>query len=249
MAKIEGYQFRDSFLKTSMRANLLEVVRERFSPNYPFHAFTLPGTRLSFENDLHELFPKASLVGVEKDQKIFTKAKNVIAANELPMKLYNCLDHEYWEKTDDAFDFVWLDYCGPWSKSKFHVLQNLVQGKHLKSRKTTNPIVAVTLLFGMDFHLINSLRLSMDSHARKYGWDGEELKMNARLCGIPLLLNEEAKKKGKSAVPVMVYYYHDKFDTRKSCPMMLMVFEIVNGKKRINPEHIPIVRTVGDFPV
>lgn len=251
MSKIQGYSFPDSNLKGEMRSALVKQLYEPFTEKKKINCFTLPADNLIFESMLIEEFGrKVKFKGVEKNEKTYKTAQKIIKASKVPMQLENCMDTEFWDKTNDVFDFVWLDYCGAWSPAKYKVMSQLATGNNLRVTKKHPGLVALTVINGMDFLSINELKLIIDKDRRKNGWGQDQLEFKARIGGIPLAVNHEAQKSGYTLMPRMIYRYQDRLRTAKAIPMLMFMFEVQKGINKYDVWSTPFVdmksKKIGD---
>lgn len=250
MSKMKGYQFADGPIKHMMRNEILRHVTDYFDINRKrkLSGFTLPADSLIVEKQLHEYYGnRLSLLGVEKDPSVYKRAQKIIKASDIPMKLTLESDASFWERNSEEFNFIWLDYCGPFCNSKKNILSSIAQGDHLKLSKTQPALLAITLLDTMDLWAIEELRLAVKKDAKKEGWKDEKLNYMARLGGIPRLLNDEARKAKNTLKPLISYRYIDKLRNNKACPMRLFICEIEKGVHKYDVWNTPSMDLESDI--
>jgi len=238
-----GYQNANSNLKNDMRNVLLRRVVEHFDTRQ-LSTFTLPSDNFVFEKVLHEQYgKKLSMVGVEQDDVVFKKANKILNAHGLPMDLHHQTDLDYWKSSDEEFNFVWLDYCGGWSPGKQESFQILSTGNHLRFSRKSNPLVGVTLMNAMDLMCINELITITSKGKNRNKWDDPSMKFKARLVGIPSQINAWANQNKHTFVPLNIYYYKDSVRNKRSRPMIMFLFEVVKGVKKLDLWNTPVTKS------
>lgn len=250
MSIIKGYGFTEGPIKHMMRSEVIRHATNRFDiyGKRDLSMFTLPADSLIVEKQLHEYYgDRLSLFGVEKEKAVYSKAKKIIKALDLPMKLTLESDVDFWAKNKEEFNLIWLDYCGPFCHTKKEVLSNIAQGDHLKISKKQSAILAITLLDTLDLWSIEELRLVVQKDAKKEGWKNEKLNYMARLGGVPKLLNDEARKAGNTLRPLISYRYVDKLRNKKACPMRLFICEVEKGIHKYNVWNTPSMDLESDI--
>jgi hypothetical protein len=229
--------FEDGTLKENARSLIKKNITFEFSKKnlaYPLSGLTLPSAGCKFESMLLNIFPNIQFTCLERDKKIYDLSikKQTILLERYPKTSFNFYlqdDFKYFEslkEEEKKFDFIWLDYCGAFSKSKLESLKFIFK-KKLLNFKNGNPVMGITLMNGMDFYGIKIL-VEKSSLSNKYRKIGNGMLMN-RLSGFPRLVHEIAQENGYSINPHTILYYKDGARNRRATPMLLFCFKIFQG--------------------
>lgn len=232
--------FQNSTLKHLVHHMLIQEIGENyFNLKRKISVFTLPGTSMALEDSLKLTFGRnIELTGVEHDPEVFAKAQAKFKEVELKMDLTCESDQVFWSRTPKKFDFIWLDYCGPWAPGKEHAFETLFSRGALKFTKNSTPMLALTVCEGRDFHSLGSLVLLAKNKCNKRG---NNLKFLARIGGIPLRINEMANKHGITLVPELVIRYRDKTLSHRAATMLMFLFHV---DREVHPVDVLSSRTI-----
>lgn len=228
-------EIEKSDLKDIIRMNIYSAIKKNFPQKSKIHGFTLPATQYVLERDLIRHYGKrVSFACVEKNKNIFTKslitARSIEEQDGIKIFLFNSSDLNFFQKTSDTFDFMWLDYCGPWSKTKKESLRVIFDRNLLNFNKGRSPIIGLTLMNGMDFQGKQDFIqvISDKDHV------SEDSLFKLRISGIPKVINNLANEHNKSVHPISIIKYHDKVRSSKAVSMLVFLFKVYNGKLPMN---------------
>lgn len=122
------------------------------------------------------------------------------------------------------FDFIWLDYCGPWSKSKYASVEQIVHRRWLKYRPKHNPWLGITLMEGLDVRSFQDFLFA--AGAREVPHNKPHRNASLRIGGVARWINAAANVAGQSAELKMIYRYRDRSRSNTARPMSLFLFEM-----------------------
>ncbi|MCB9249370.1 MAG: hypothetical protein H6613_12905 [Ignavibacteriales bacterium] len=133
-------------------------------------------------------------------------------------------DLKFWKKTDAKFDFMWLDYCGQFSKTKISSLDTIFKRDLIKD----NGLLALTIIDGNETSDNTLEQLTVFSKYSKYR-DGKGKYLsayNVRMSGVPRFINDIANKYEKSLDPLVIFNYKDKARGNNARTMLMFIFNV-----------------------
>lgn len=212
--------YESSRAKNVAHSFLTDAVLEKANTERPeirkLNILSFPGTSFRWEATQHELLEgEVNLTGLEAVPMVFDKGCRLRDALDLPMDYHQMSDLDFWKKVPKQQDVVWLDYCGPWSKLKAEAIETMFAQDRLRFGRT-GPILALTVMDGMDLRSIGSLMLL--ANARK--------QFKARVGGIPRWIDSVAQKHGRSAELKFLLHYRDCLRTPRAKPMLLFILQL-----------------------
>jgi hypothetical protein len=190
------------------------------SPNSgtPVRALTFPGSEWAFERDLLICKNVESVIGLEGNKDIYEYSRlNMPYSNKV--QLLNLKDSNYvveGNKPTDGkrFNFVWLDYMGPFLQSKLDVITNLFKYGFIDN----NAVFAVTF--------INGMRDYIPLYKEYGGKEDEDGTWNtARIITIPKILNAHAGRYGYKLTTLKAEHYCEKQGNCSASPMVFFAFK------------------------
>ena len=197
---------------------LIDVLNDYYHCNSKINVWTLPGPDAlkngNFESRIKKMYKKAQFHGVECDHKTYEKIKD---HKFIDIKLLT--DIEYWvqhAQRVDPFDFVWLDWFGPYSKKTEESIKFMTQFASFKE----GAIVAMTL--NTQGKYLNRRGLAKDIHSGK----GTEYDVTRRINAIGRDHNKCFRHEAS-----MVYRNLDK--SSHASPMTLLIYRIYNKKAQV----------------
>ncbi len=179
---------------------------------------TFPGSEWILERDLLIGGKAESIIGLEADKEIYEYSKMNIPYSD-KVQLLNHLDKDYIvdvnkPSNDKRFNFVWLDYMGPFLPTKLDAITNLFKYRFVDD----------TALFALTF--INGM-MDYTSLYEKYGGKrGEDGTWNdARIETIPKILNAHAGEYGYELKTLKAEHYCEKQGNCRTSPMIFFAFQ------------------------
>lgn len=237
----------NSYLKRMVRASVMDSILETHSGKQLIRGFTLPASQFMLEQMLLEHYGnRIQFVCVENNKDVFQEGKTIskplIRKYGTKIDLYNTMDLKYWkEHPADKFDFIWLDYCGPYSKTKLESLELIFKNKNFDISNGKTPVMGLTVMNGMDFYGIKDL-LVLSSRGVK-----DKNYFKVRMEGIPKLINNIANKNGMSIYPKFIFSYRDKVRSKLAVPMLLFIFDIKEGIHEDNIWNTQYINLLADI--
>lgn len=212
----EGYQSgRPKFIAHALLADF--VLKKAEQETHPLEVLSFPGTSFQWEHMLHAAAEgRVRMTGIESKPKIFQQGERKLEALQIPMRYLRTTDLRFWKQEEVQQDVVWLDYCGPWSKLKAASVEAVFVNQRLRYGQT-GPLLALTLMDGMDFHTIGDLMLLADTKTKRF---------KARVGGIPRWIDQIARKHGGSAELKFLLHYRDGLINTSATPMLLFVLQL-----------------------
>lgn len=216
--------------KDYVRSKIYNSILHTFSTKKKIRGLTLPATGYILEQQLIEQYKKkVSFVCLERSKKIYNEsnktAKFLKESQNIDIKLLNTDDLKYFKKNEDKFDFMWLDYCGAWSKSKEESIDKIFKKEFLNITNKTTPILGLTLTNGNEQYKYREL-LDLSANKDYIGKDGL---YNIRVDGIPKAINNIATKYNRSVYPKEIFYYRDKARNKNAQGLLVFIFWILDG--------------------
>jgi len=218
----EGYQVaRTKFVAHALLAEF--VLQKAQQEDRPLEVLSFPGTSFQWEHMLHAASSgEIRLTGLESNPKVFLKGETKLEALQMPMRYIHTTDLNFWKQEGAQKDVVWLDYCGPWSKLKMASVKAMIANRRLRHGQT-GPLLAVTLMDGMDFQTIGELMLLANTKTRRF---------KARVGGIPKWIDQVAREHGGAAELKFLLHYRD--GLRKATPMLTFVLQLHDRPKKFD---------------
>ena len=212
----EKYQAaRTKFVAHALLADF--VLHKEQQEKRPLEVLSLPGTSFQWEHMLHAASScRIRLTGLESKPKVFQKGELMLEGLQMPMRYIRTTDLNFWKQEGAQKDVVWLDYCGPWSKLKAASVEAMFANRRLRYGNT-GPLLALTLMDGMDFHTIGDLMMLADTKTKRF---------KARVGGIPRWIDQIARKHGGSAELKFLLHYRDGLRNPSATPMLLFVLQL-----------------------
>ncbi|MCB0746095.1 MAG: hypothetical protein KDC90_01405 [Ignavibacteriae bacterium] len=216
---------QESRVKNIVRNSLFDEITKKFINNEPITGFTLPGTSFTMESSLTEAYKKKlKLYGVESNKAIYEQTLVLQKTNAPTMHYEHSTDLKFWKKTDAKFDFMWLDYCGQFSKTKISSLDTIFKRDLIKD----NGLLALTIIDGNETSDNTLEQLTVFSKYSKYR-DGKGKYLsayNVRMSGVPRFINDIANKYEKSLDPLVIFNYKDKARGNNARTMLMFIFNV-----------------------
>lgn len=214
---------QNSRIKKFVRTSIFTEAALRIPQTSKFIGFTLPGTSFELERKLTQYYRKYQLFGVESNKKIYPQV--ISERNKFAPKMIveNTTDLEFWKNTKQKFNFIWLDYCGPWRKSKHQSIEIIMERRIFNQGVNYPGVLGITLMVGMEFQDFSEIEnVAIDLKNSR----GKNTKYDIRISGIPRLINTIANKYDQSIRPVQIFKYRDKARNRKAVPMLMFICEV-----------------------
>jgi pectate lyase len=108
--------------------------------------FSLPADNFIFEKSLIDIYKNIKITGIERNKSVYKNGLKVINNLGLEISYLNQEDRDYFSGTNERFNVIWLDYCGPLTTNLLTSLIPIVQGNHFYNEG----ILAITLLKGRE---------------------------------------------------------------------------------------------------
>lgn len=140
-----------------------------------------------------------------------------------------------------GFDFVWLDYCCPWTESTRCSLALMAENISVFERAWAQGrpgLLYITLQMGADSRsalntldwIVSGMSLSGSSVDPKESYQ-------RRACGITELLNRHTKPNGWTCIPTQWVFYRETLTESLGARMYLLGFEVWKGNFDIETEY------------
>jgi len=189
--------------------------------------FTLPADSLEFEASLNRAIPNLEILAVERRRSIHATAQAKATQLGLPLNIKLSSDLAFFEKSEvRQCDLMWLDYCGPYSPGKFNAMETIFRRGWLRFAGDSNPIIATTMMEGMDLNLFKELVLA---YARPPGV--KHYRQLIRMHSIPVWINEIAHWYGCGIKVRSIVRYRDRVRSINSRTMLFFVLEVTPERR------------------
>lgn len=220
-------KIQDSRIKQIIRNYLHSEITTNYpDPNAKLTGFTLPGTSFQLEQDLMDIYNNLQLYGVESHKNIYEKALEKQKLLVPKMHYERRKDHIFWKHVNNEFNFIWLDYCGQFSKMKISSLNTIFKRKLIKD----NGLLAITVRKGSEIsdRTLKEVIFMAKYDKYKSGTRKKISAYNVRMSGIPRYINDIANKHNYSIDPTVIFSYQDKARNNRASVMLLFIFKVYN---------------------
>lgn len=224
--------YQAGFTKAIAHQLVLSQATSHLTDIFRPRALTLPGTSYLFEHTLLSLYPDTDLVCLEEDPQAYAAGRRKRKAFDFDFDLRYQADLDYWSSEKvQPFDLIWLDYCGPWCKSKMTSMDQIFERRWMRFTTGHNPWLGITLLEGLDMASFQDFLYMVPKF--EIGRSSRRSTL-VRVGGIGRGINALANAHGQSAELKVIYRYRDRSRDNRARPMLLFLFEIHNKRREFD---------------
>lgn len=203
------YNNHNSTVKHETRLELFESVKKVVKKQRKVKALTLPSSNFIFEDMIISEFPgKYEIDCVERDNKCFSElSKKVIGKANIWH--FNMDVFDFLSNTDEKYNFIWLDLCGPMSRSNIQGIVQLIGSDRLMK----------------DTYLYFTLLAARETDSKELE-DFYKTDINTiRTVVFPNILREMVIDTGRKCKMLPIIHYKSELN-KKSSPMNVYGFHI-----------------------